>query len=307
MTSSGRVFYLKRVYLILGHEEMQVRFAELRKKLERAGMACEALSTDVEVQSCAEGQVGEELPACGKNTVTAGMSNDSAPLCITDDEAVLKKLLARNLPVAVCLHEKNNSQNLSAAKYAFEQPEELDAEYLERVYRRYRGIPWDILETERCILRESVTEDVEAFYKIYSEPSIARYTDGLNEYLSSERGALREYIEKVYPYYEFGIWTVILKKTGEIIGRAGLNMREGYGLPELGYVIGLPWQKKGLAAEVCQAILNYAETELGLDEIQAVIHCENIPSLNLAKKLGFCESDRVGAEKKEYVFLVRKG
>ncbi len=281
---------MKEVFFVLSKETTQC-FAGLKKQLEREGIeAKERTDADFSAEYLAENAFRRE-----------------GTLYITDKEFILKKLLAYELPTAVFLHEGNRKQNLSGAQYAFEQPEDLDVEYLERVYRRYAGIPWEILRTKRCILRESRTEDVDAFYELYKEPEITRYTDGLYEYKSSERAALQEYIDKVYPYYEFGIWTVILKETGKIIGRAGFNIREGCELPELGYVIGLPWQGKGLATEVCQAILSYGAEELGFTQVQAVIHRDNRASLRLAEGLGFQEWDCELPEKKEYVFLVWKG
>ena len=162
-----------------------------------------------------------------------------------------------------------------------------DPAYVERIYRRYRDIPWDILETERCFLRETVPDDVDAFYEIYGAPEMTRYTEDLYESKISERAYIREYIEKIYHYFEFGVWTVVLKETGEIIGRAGLNVREGYDMPELGYVIGRPWQGKGVATEVCRGILEYAASVFGFERIMTLIQAENEKSLHIAKRLGF--------------------
>ena len=273
------VFYLKRVCIILSHAKWLSPFVKLVTHLQEAGIACEAMLTE------------EEYPVLPEM------------LYVTDSEAVVKKLVAEQLPVAVYLHEENRGQDLSAAKYAFESPEGLDATYMERVYRRYKGIPWDILETGRCYLRETMVEDVDDFYEIYREPEITRYTDALYESKISERAYVREYIEKVYKYFEFGIWTVVLKETGQIIGRAGLNIREGYEWPELGYVIGLPWQGQGIATEVCRRILEVAWTEYGLEHLITIIQKENIASLRVAQELGFCEKERIWMNNKEYLLL----
>jgi RimJ/RimL family protein N-acetyltransferase len=77
----------------------------------------------------------------------------------------------------------------------------------------------------------------------------------LYEEVDEERAYARDYIEKVYAFYDFGIWTVVEKTSGEVIGRAGICYREGYEDPELGFMIGVPWQGKGLATEVCRAVL----------------------------------------------------
>lgn len=165
--------------------------------------------------------------------------------------------------------------------------QEVDADYLDKVYRRYLDIPWDILETERCCLRETTLEDVAAFYEIYAEPSVTRFMEDLFADREAELAYTQDYKEKVYEFYGYGIWTVCLKETGEVIGRAGLNPREGYEQPELGFVIGVPWQHKGLATEVCKAVLSFGRRELGMTEVIAFVQPENLASEHILQKLGF--------------------
>ncbi len=273
-------FKLKSVYIILSHGKHLSPFLGLMTCLKEKDIVCEAMLA------------GEVYPIAPQ------------ALYITDEEAVLKHLTVWKLPVTVYLHGENQQQNLSAAKYAFEEPESLDAAYLERVYRRYNDISWDIAETERCYLRETQVSDVDAFYELYQAPEMTRYTEALYESKISECAYVREYIEKIYKYFEFGIWTVVLKETGEIIGRAGLNVREGYDLPELGYVIGRPWQGQGIGTEVCRAILKIAKEEYGFERIMALIQEENQVSLHLAQGLGFQVREKVLLENKEYLLLI---
>ena len=64
-------------------------------------------------------------------------------------------------------------------------------------------------------------------------------------------------------------------------------MRDGYEEPELGYVIGTEYQRKGYAYEVCKGILKYAGECLGYTQVGALVHRENQASIALLKKLGF--------------------
>lgn len=178
-------------------------------------------------------------------------------------------------------------KSLSDIPYAVTDIEDIEEAYLEKIWRRYRGIPWDICETERCLVRETTVEDVDAFYRIYAEKSITEYMDNLFEDMDEERQYARDYIEKVYGFYGYGMWTVCLKETGEVIGRAGLCMREGFEEPELGYVIGVPWQGQGIATEVCRAILEYGREELGFRVVRILMKPGNKASERLCKKLGF--------------------
>lgn len=180
--------------------------------------------------------------------------------------------------------------------YAVTDIEDLDENYLKKIWQRYRGIPWKICETERCLVRESVPEDVDSFYEIYRDREITKYMEDLYEDREKERQYIRDYIEKVYAFYGFGMWTVCLKETGEVIGRAGLSMREGFAEPELGYVIGKTWQRQGIAAEVCREILNYAGNELGLEQIRALMHPKNTVSERLCHRLGFYYEREIEAD-----------
>lgn len=316
--------YLKKVVLILRDESDKEQFLPLAEKLQQAGIA-------VKYSKMIQG-MGRSVSWGGRTkydgmprndekyggTVSTGMQGDEVSdekteiseqavlaenLYITDSVEKASILSANNLPVLGWLHESGDL--LPELSYVMECPEELDVLYLERVYRRFHNIPWDILETEHCLLRETTVDDVDAFYEIYSCPEIVKFTENLYPTREREVAYTEEYIEKVYRYFEFGIWTVILKETGEIIGRAGLSVREGYDLPELGFVIGVPWQGRGIASEICSAILQYGEEEFGFDRVQALVQPENAASLALCRKLGFMQERTVSEGQQEHVLLIR--
>lgn len=205
---------------------------------------------------------------------------------ITDSSVIAKKLLEQGEAVLVYLHEGNRQEDFHFCRYACEDVSEVDGQYLDQVYRRYRGLPWKILETEHCIVRETTVTDVDAFYKIYEDPSITEYMEPLYEDPEEERIYAQEYIEKVYGFYNFGIWTVLDRETEEVIGRAGICYREGYEDPELGFMIAGHRQGRGLATEVCKAILKYAGEELGFSKVLAFVQPGNAGSVRVCEKLG---------------------
>ena len=96
------------------------------------------------------------------------------------------------------------------------------------------------------------------------------------------------------------------RKTGRIIGRAGLDVREGYELPELGFVIEKASQRKGYGKEVGIAILNYAKEELFFDSVQALVEKENLASVRLLEYLGFTYERDVTERGREYQLLEKK-
>lgn len=226
-------------------------------------------------------------------------------LYITDSSVMAHQLVSDGHAVLVRLHDGNRGEDFSFCRYAYEDSDnsdwEPDRDYLERIYRRCRGLPWDILETERCLVRETTVEDVEAFYQIYSNPSIVEYMEPLYEDPEEERSYARDYIDQVYAFYHFGIWTVVEKASGEVIGRAGICYREGCELPELGFVIAAQWQGKGLATEVCRAILQYGYEELDFDRILAFVQPGNAASHRVCEKLGMERVEPVMLQGQEYM------
>ncbi len=221
-------------------------------------------------------------------------------LVLTDSREVCDTVLSQDGFVMLFLHEGNRDVDFSHIRYATEDLEDLDAHYFERIYCRLAGLPWEILETERCILRETIEEDVDAFYEIYQEPSITEYMEPLYEDKEKEKQYIRDYRKYGYGFYEFGIWTVLEKTTGQVIGRAGINMRDGFAIPEIGFVIGVPWQHKGIAYEVCAAVITYAKENLFMDALQALVLPDNFASVRLCEKLGFRMQENIRLENCTY-------
>jgi RimJ/RimL family protein N-acetyltransferase len=265
-------FTLKEVKIVLEEEGCQWgepdRFRFLSKNLEERHIYCQLYSS--------REWEGPKAPP-----VREGL------LWITDCVKFAVRLAAAGGYYVVYLHEGNREEDFPHARFGIEDPEEVEAEFLETSYRRYAGIPWDILETKRCLIRETCVEDVDAFYRIYQDPSIAARMESLLPKVEEEKAYVREYIENVYAFYGFGVWTVLSLETGEIIGRAGFSYRSGIPEPLLCFVIAVPWQRQGLGEEVCRAIIAYGWKELEFKTIVAFVEPLNAPSLRLCCKLGF--------------------
>ena len=288
-------FYLRKCIIILQLPQTLSVLLPLCERLIGAGIGCEAILPE-ELPEKMAFQAKEEEPSKGilyltddpwvYNTLAAAFAGTAS----SKDPKEAAPFFEESCPsVLVYLHPGNQDADFGDARYALEDPEETEPEYLERVYRRCHNLPWEILTTERCWLRETVEEDVDSFWSMYRDPEITRYTERLYPTLEAERSYIREYRRLVYSFYEFGVWTVLDRQSGAVVGRAGLSVREGYNLPELGYVISREWQGRGLAKEVCQGILNYARELLGFERIQVLVHEENVVSLHLCRELGFRE------------------
>lgn len=275
---------LKQVNIILENKKNVEFFNPLRQKLQEAGMGCKLYSE-------------EDMPA---------QLIGESELWITDSPFWAEYFGKNKAPYVIYLHSGNEEQEFDGARFGLENPEEVEVRYLEDVYRRSRGLPWDIVETDRCLIRETIPDDVEAFYQIYNNPAIVAFMENLYPKVRQEKQYVRDYIDKVYAFYNFGIWTVLLKETGEVIGRAGFCYREGYDAPEIGFMIGVSWQRQGIAYEICRSILEYGREELFFESVQALVEPGNLSSLNLCAKLGFFQVKKVWEDGKEYFWLRKK-
>ncbi len=165
---------------------------------------------------------------------------------------------------------EQEKDGFSACLYLVPSAEEITPQLLERVARRHLDLPWKIAETKRLILREFGSRDP-------LEPE-SEY-DGGGVFSDWEK---REaYRRSQYRFSECGLWAVVEKESGRIVGKAGIT--EG----ELGYHIYSPYRNRGYAAEACLAILSYAKEELELSEVFLKVREENTVSCALAEKLGF--------------------
>lgn len=245
---------------------------------------------------------GEPQP---KSDISVCDGAEKETLYITDSEREYHTLRQQGGYVLPYRHGDNGDADFTGALYIIEQIEEIGYDTVDMAYRRLAGLPWEILSTERCIIRETVEEDVDSFYEIYAEPEITKYMEDLYDDREEEIAYIKDYREKIYSFYGYGMWTV-LTKDGTVIGRAGISWREGFDFPELGFVIGVPWQRQGYACEVCSAILAYAQKELGLTEIRALVMAGNDKSEALCRKLGFQYMEQITIESEIYWQMVRR-
>ena len=167
-----------------------------------------------------------------------------------------------------------------------------------------------VLETERLILREMTRQDF---------PLLCRHLQNIDVMYAWEHAysdaEVWEGIEKQferYGEYGFGIWAVILKENGELIGQCGLSMQpcEDKELLEIGYIFQKEYWHKGYAAEAAIACREYAFDKLNAYEVFCIIRDTNIASQNVAKRCGMsiCGSyvkHYRGIDMPHYIFSVK--
>lgn len=211
----------------------------------------------------------------------------SVAFLITDSQ--VKRFIAGKLGIgsAVYLHEDTDTSDYSDVLYCIDTIKDMSDNTLLRMYQREKNIPWNILETEHFILREMTVDDLDELYELYDDPDIKRFIEDLYEDRERELQFTIDYINNQYRFFEYGMWIVVDKATGKLIGRAGVFDREGQEISEIGFIFDKEYQGKGYAYEVMSAIVEYAKEELYKDRLISFTKNENIKAKNLLERLGF--------------------
>lgn len=148
-----------------------------------------------------------------------------------------------------------------------------------------------ILETERLLLRPLTAADGEALSGILQDEDVMYAYEGA---FSDEE--VQAWLDKQLLRYEqdgVGLYAVILKESGAFIGQCGLTMQD---IPtgrvlEIGYLFRKAYWHQGYATEAATAWRDYAFEQLAAEEVFAIIRQSNIPSQNVAKRLGLSPVD----------------
>jgi RimJ/RimL family protein N-acetyltransferase len=172
----------------------------------------------------------------------------------------------------------------------------LDEQFVKRLESRYFGRDVIIGQTVRTTLREMQMADLEAFYAFegaLEEPVLQSFLKGTKE---ASKEHLKAYIENMYPMYDYGMWTVVEKESGEIIGLCGLgHIRcQEAECTDLGYYICPKWRNRGIAGECIEFVLDYAKNYLEFSEVYAIIKEENRISAGILRRFRFEYVSRTG-------------
>lgn len=198
------------------------------------------------------------------------------PVTVSDDnEALLAAAAAGRAIIGIWDPSvRPLGAGFDACLYLVCEMEAADDMLLEKAVRRQYGLPWIIAQTKRLLIREFTKDDP-------LEAESADDGDGV----FSDRARREDYIDNQYRFHECGLWALVLKKSGVIIGKAGITAGE------LGYHIYGPFRGRGYAFEACSAILGYAEEELGLRHVRIKTGEGNEASVRLAEALGFSRTE----------------
>ena len=142
------------------------------------------------------------------------------------------------------------------------------------------------LETERLLLRELTPEDYPALYEVLADFDIMQHYP-----YTFDEGRVKNWIEKNidrYRIFGFGLWAVVHKESGRMIGDCGITMQNINGSirPEIGYHIHRHYQRQGYAKEAAQKCRDWAFEKTPFLTLHSYMKKANIASSATAVSCG---------------------
>ena len=143
-----------------------------------------------------------------------------------------------------------------------------------------------VLETQRLILRQLTLKDADALVPVLGDPEAMVYYPH-----AFSRDEVEKFIEKQITRYAesgHGLWAMLLKNTGELIGDCGLALQEveGHKYIEVGYHLRRDHWHNGYATEAARACVRHGFYKLRAKQVISMIRPENRPSRRVAERNG---------------------
>jgi RimJ/RimL family protein N-acetyltransferase len=146
-----------------------------------------------------------------------------------------------------------------------------------------------IAETERLVLRELSPNDAVFLCELLNDPSWLQNIGDRN--VRTPQDAERYIHEKFigsYKSFGFGMYLAELKNAGSPVGLCGLVKRDSLPDPDVGFALLPRFWNQGYAFEATKAVMSYARTGLNLSKLLAIVKPDNVSSIKLLERLGFC-------------------
>ncbi len=143
------------------------------------------------------------------------------------------------------------------------------------------------LKTQRLVLREFRSEDLDAYAAMCADPEVMRYLSAEGTVLVRE-DAWRQMAMFAghWALRGFGMWAVEHRRSGDFLGRVGLHYPEGWPDREVGWCLARPYWGQGFAREAAEAAIRHAFDHLGWQHVISLVRPENQRSIHLALRLG---------------------
>lgn len=166
------------------------------------------------------------------------------------------------------------------------------------------------LQTDRLILRPHGAEDFADCAALWRDPVVVRYTIGAESPPQRTWQRLLAYCGH-WALLGFGYWAVVSRASGRYIGELGFAdfhrdlPPAAHGLPEIGWALAVEAHGRGYATEALRKVLEWGDANLAAPASLCIIHRENLPSVHLARKLGYTTTLREASDAEPAMLLTR--
>ena len=137
------------------------------------------------------------------------------------------------------------------------------------------------LETDRMILRDFISCDLEDLYAIFGNAEVMKNTEPPYSKEKTEKFLNSFCIEREPK----GAFAAVLKETGEVIGYILFKSLDEPEIFEIGWIFNKMYWRKCYAYEICNKLIKYGFEDMKLHKICAEA-IDEIKSVSLMKKLG---------------------
>jgi [ribosomal protein S5]-alanine N-acetyltransferase len=143
------------------------------------------------------------------------------------------------------------------------------------------------LETTRLLLRPMQAMDIDGLLHIFTDQKVMNAFDSPPFDQQQMAGWLQRNLDHQVEY-GYGLFSVIFKANGLLIGDCGLEMMEvdGTQVAELGYDFRSDYWNQGFATEAATAVRDYAFNILRLPQLVSLMRIGNKASQRVAEKIG---------------------
>jgi RimJ/RimL family protein N-acetyltransferase len=146
-------------------------------------------------------------------------------------------------------------------------------------------------------LRRWRPDDLDAMAAWNTNAELMRYMGKLS-FSRAETRAMLAHFEEHWVEHGFGVWAAEEKETSILVGRVGVSYHRSWrDDPEVGWLIDVPWQGRGLATEAGRACVEYAFGELDVERVVSICTAENVASRRVMEKLGFTPLQEVNEDR----------
>jgi ribosomal-protein-alanine N-acetyltransferase len=144
----------------------------------------------------------------------------------------------------------------------------------------------NVIETTRLRMRQMTNDDFPGLLSVFGDVEVMRFYP-----VPFDQQRMQEWLDwnqRSYSNFGYGLWCLLLRATGEVIGDCGLVNQDVDGVEEIeiGYHVRRDLWGQGLATEAASACRDYGFDVLGRQRLVSLIHPQNVASRRVAEKVG---------------------